>query len=449
MIQWTGQLTLDVFWLAAMAAMACFSVVLVRTNLRPSAARWFGFLICAGCINILGVVLTDLVHEDHLPGLRAISMGRALIPFATLGFSLVFPYRRRLVRSPVAFLLLALPSMITIILTDPLFAPRHIQYQPQFIFLIVWMGGYFLWAYVNLFISFRRTRLRMTRRQHVLLSLASVPATAMHYTTSILLPAVGVDEVWRYNWVPIIAFGLATMALVRYGFISRRASMTRSLLDQSIDVAGLSSQIVAHAVKNSLQLIRSLAETAAGCEANERKVRLTRIVTLCGELAERMNRLGLLTRARIDLAQERFRVTEPLEGALERAAPLLEQVQIVREGVSPVPEVQSDRTHLEEVFLNLIANAVEAMPNGGQLRIEVKVENDWVLVGFHDQGVGIAPEQLGRVFEPFQTTKVPATNWGIGLSFCHLVVDQSGGHLFAESLPGKGSSFFVVLPQQF
>ncbi|MGE5599455.1 MAG: ATP-binding protein [Bacteroidota bacterium] len=437
----------DVFWVAALIAIVVFGTILLQAKLRPSAARWFGYLMCVAFLNIMGVIMTDVIDEDHFLGLRAISLGRAFLPFAMLGFSLAFPYRRRIFASRIALLLLALPSLITVIVTDPSFAPGDITYQLHY--HIPWMGCYFLWAYYNLFTSFRRTRLAVTRRQHILLSLASVPTTAMHYVTSILLPALGRNHIWRYNWVPILVFfGGLVVWYIREGLIRRHAILTRFLLTRSIDTAGYSSQIVTHAVKNSLQLIRSLAETAARTDCPDRETRLARIASLCDDLAARMNRLNLLTRAKTGLNLETFRITDPLEEAADRAASRFHAVLFVREYADPVPYVRADRTHLEEVFLNLIVNACEAMPDGGRLRLEVRVENDLVLVGFHDQGVGIDRERLTRIFEPFQTTKLNGGNWGIGLSYCHLVLDRLGGDLVADSTPGRGSSFYAILPAQ-
>ncbi|MGE5550700.1 MAG: ATP-binding protein [Bacteroidota bacterium] len=445
MIEFNAVIITDICWVAALIAMGVFGAILLRAHLRPSAARWFSFLMVAGGVNIFGVVITDIIDANYQLGLRAISIGRAFLPYCMLGFSLVFPYRRRLACSKTAFFALAIPSLVTMVVTDPYFAPRDIAYQLKY--HIPWMGGYFIWSYANLFGSFRRARLAITRRQHVMLSLGSVPPTMVHYTTSILLPAFGRDNIWRYNWIPILgAFVLVMLGYVRYGFLRKNASLSHSLLDRSIDAAGVSSQIVAHAVKNTLQLIRSHAEMAIAQDGPDRQARIGHIVSLCDELSERMNKLNLLTRANICLTAEHFRITEPLERAIERARPRLDSVRIVREYLNPAPFVSGDRTNLEEAFLNLVTNAAEAMPGGGELRIEIRMENDWVLVGFHDRGVGIDPERLPRIFEPFQTTKVPGHNWGIGLSYCHLVLERLGGDLMAESTRGKGSSFYAVLP---
>ncbi|MGE5527696.1 MAG: ATP-binding protein [Patescibacteria group bacterium] len=439
------ELVTDFFWAASIGAMALFSWWLTRVHLRPSAARWFSSLIVVASINIIGLVLTDLIHDNYRLGLRGISVGRALIPYCQLVFTLVFPYRRRLADSRIALYVLAIPALATIVVTDPLFAPNDVSYQLKY--HIPWMGAYFVWSYLNLCLSYGRSRLRTTRRQHILLSLAIVPASAMHFTTSIVLPAVGRNGLWRYNWVPILAaFAFLLFSMARYGYLRRHAAIKRTLLAQSINTAGLGSQIVTHAVKNSLQVIRTLAETASADEYGDWKKNLARIMALCDDLAERMNRLNLLMNADFSTHPERLRIADVLERSLERAMPRLKGVRVVRDYSQDAPAVMADATHLEEVFFNLLVNAAEAMPQGGCLRLEVGTENDWVLVGFHDQGVGIPRDQMPRIFEPFKSSKTAGANWGIGLSFCHLIVERLGGDLYAESKEGKGSSFYVVLP---
>jgi signal transduction histidine kinase len=107
---------------------------------------------------------------------------------------------------------------------------------------------------------------------------------------------------------------------------------------------------------------------------------------------------------------------------------------------------------IEQVLLNLIINARQAMPRGGHLRIEVR-ENTragMVELSIADTGVGIPPDRLRLIFEPFYTTKVPDAHGhggtGLGLSVCRQIVEQHQGRIRVESLVGKGSAFIVKLP---
>ena len=102
---------------------------------------------------------------------------------------------------------------------------------------------------------------------------------------------------------------------------------------------------------------------------------------------------------------------------------------------------------MRQVLLNLITNAVQAMPSGGELRIETKSRpNGRVRLEISDTGVGIPPERLGRIFDPFFTTKAPGEGTGLGLSMVHRVVKNADGHIEVSSSPETGTTFIIELP---
>ena len=85
--------------------------------------------------------------------------------------------------------------------------------------------------------------------------------------------------------------------------------------------------------------------------------------------------------------------------------------------LQPVPAITTDRDQLSQVMVNIILNAVDAMPNGGTLTIRSRTKDDSVVIEFEDTGVGIAEEDLGRVFDPFYTTKEKGTGLGMAVSY--------------------------------
>jgi signal transduction histidine kinase len=107
---------------------------------------------------------------------------------------------------------------------------------------------------------------------------------------------------------------------------------------------------------------------------------------------------------------------------------------------------------IEQVLLNLIINARQAMPRGGRLRIEVRenLRTQMAELAVCDSGIGIAPEGLRLIFEPFYTTKEPDEHGhggtGLGLSVCRQIIEQHQGRIRVESLVGKGSTFTIKLP---
>jgi two-component system cell cycle sensor histidine kinase/response regulator CckA len=126
------------------------------------------------------------------------------------------------------------------------------------------------------------------------------------------------------------------------------------------------------------------------------------------------------------------------------------RARLIKEFV-PTPEVVANEARLGQVFLNLLLNAVQALPEGHSETNEIRVvlradRSDCVVVEVHDNGVGIAPQVRGRIFEPFFTTKPVGIGTGLGLAICHGIVTSLGGTLSVESEIGKGSVFRVELP---
>jgi two-component system NtrC family sensor kinase len=111
-----------------------------------------------------------------------------------------------------------------------------------------------------------------------------------------------------------------------------------------------------------------------------------------------------------------------------------------------LPPILGVPDQLTQVFLNIIINAVEAMPDGGDLRVGTLLTDDrrWVLVAFQDSGPGLTAEQIAHIFEPFYTTKPSGT--GLGLAISYGIVERHGGTIEVSSQPGQGATFVVRLP---
>jgi len=115
-----------------------------------------------------------------------------------------------------------------------------------------------------------------------------------------------------------------------------------------------------------------------------------------------------------------------------------------------LPKISIDRNQIQQVFLNLIHNGIQAMPNGGDLHIHTlldqREDGDWVGVVIKDSGEGIREENLDRIFEPFFTTKPSGEGTGLGLSVSYNIVSEHGGYIDVNSKEGEGAEFSVWLP---
>jgi CheY-like chemotaxis protein len=122
--------------------------------------------------------------------------------------------------------------------------------------------------------------------------------------------------------------------------------------------------------------------------------------------------------------------------------------------LAPGPgHVLADKAQLQQVLINLMSNAMHAMPQGGTIRIETSIAphpegqaGDWILLTVSDNGTGMDSETLSHVFEPFFTTRKDGKGTGLGLSIVYGVVKQSNGYLTVESQPGEGTTFRIWWP---
>ncbi len=127
---------------------------------------------------------------------------------------------------------------------------------------------------------------------------------------------------------------------------------------------------------------------------------------------------------------------------------LFQNIEVVKQFGSDVPDVVIDPALMQQVFMNLIINAAEAMKGGGRLALTTCHDPiaRMVEVGFVDTGHGIRPEDVDRVFEPFFTTKEVGHGTGLGLAISFGIVKEHRGAISVESEPGKGTAFTVSLP---
>jgi two-component system NtrC family sensor kinase len=139
-------------------------------------------------------------------------------------------------------------------------------------------------------------------------------------------------------------------------------------------------------------------------------------------------------------------ILEDVVASLFARESAVSNIEIVRELAPSLPRVFVDRGQLEQVIVNLLTNAIDAIDRAGRITITTRAEGREVHVAVSDTGVGIPPENLERIFMPFFTTKEVGKGTGLGLSVSYGIVKNMGGTILVESAPGEGSTFTVVLP---
>jgi two-component system NtrC family sensor kinase len=123
-------------------------------------------------------------------------------------------------------------------------------------------------------------------------------------------------------------------------------------------------------------------------------------------------------------------------------------VQLQLELAPELPPVHCDPSQVEQVLLALVMNAIDAMPRGGNLVVRTRSlpQSKQIELQVRDDGMGIPPDILPRMFEPFLTTKETGKGVGLGLAISKSIVERHGGVIEVESQPGRGTTFYIFLP---
>jgi len=125
-------------------------------------------------------------------------------------------------------------------------------------------------------------------------------------------------------------------------------------------------------------------------------------------------------------------------------------IEVVTHFAPNLPEIIADRFQMQQVFLNIVLNAEQAMIESkgrGNLTVTTELSGDIIRVAFADNGPGIPADIINRIFDPFFTTKEVGKGTGLGLSICYGIVTKQGGRIFAQSQPGQGATFIIELPR--
>jgi len=150
--------------------------------------------------------------------------------------------------------------------------------------------------------------------------------------------------------------------------------------------------------------------------------------------------------------KESININDVIEKSLELQAHQLEldHISIVKELDEALPLVMADPFQMQQVFMNIISNAHQALRDWEgkrELRVRSELVEEMIRLEFADTGPGIPPEVMERLFDPFFTTKEVGEGTGLGLSIAYGIVEAHGGRIWAESEVGKGATFIVEIPK--
>jgi signal transduction histidine kinase len=217
---------------------------------------------------------------------------------------------------------------------------------------------------------------------------------------------------------------------------------------QQLAAVGQTVANVAHQVGTPLNLVSGhvqllLQETADPALRRRLSIVQEQVERVASTVRTLLERAGhRVERQPVSLAKMLTRIGEVMRWRLDAA-----HVTLTLHVADRLPDVLADETQLELAVLNLVANALDAMPNGGTLTLTADTAADGgATVSIEDSGTGIAPEVIQTLFDPWVTTKRPGQGTGLGLSIARDVVSSLGGTIAVASEPGRGATFTITLP---
>ena len=243
-----------------------------------------------------------------------------------------------------------------------------------------------------------------------------------------------------------------TGALVVVEDVTARITLEEQLQQrEKLSSIGLLAAGVAHEVNTPLTGVSSYTQMLLGMlNENDPKHALLQKVRTQAERATNIVN-NLLNFSRTGSATEfgETDVARVLDDTLQLLEPQLRrsQIEIVRSYGTDAPEAYANAGKLQQVFTNLILNARDAIPDGGRIIVATGTAEDGsLLVEVTDTGIGIAPENIAKIYDPFYTTKGVGQGTGLGLAVSYGIVQEHGGHISVDSTPGRGTTFHITLP---
>ena len=249
------------------------------------------------------------------------------------------------------------------------------------------------------------------------------------------------------------ARGVVTGTLVVIENVTERAQLEQQLLErEKLSSIGLLAAGVAHEVNTPLAGISSYAQMLLQqVHENDPKRKLLEKIHVQTVRASGIVN-NLLNFSRTGDAQFReVDVNRVLDDTLQLLEPQLRNAkfQIACTYGEHLQPAYGSASKLQQVFMNLILNARDAMPNGGRLTVHTRAVDTSLVIDFRDTGVGIAPENIARIYDPFFTTKEVGQGTGLGLALSYGIIQEHNGRIFVESRPGEGAHFTIKLPTAF
>jgi signal transduction histidine kinase len=269
-------------------------------------------------------------------------------------------------------------------------------------------------------------------------------------------PAIGLENFAAFaNLLPVLFASNVLAARVMDLQKAQRLTEQRLLRSEKLAAVGELAAGVAHELNNPLTTVAGFSELVLETlpDNSPERADLQLVVNEARRAREVVRRLLDFSRQEefLHAAADIHEVIGAVLALFNHQAQLA-GIEIRAKLWDDLPKLRVDKNQMQQVFINLLQNAIQAMPEGGSIDIQTSVQQrdlqEWVMIRLKDSGVGISNENLARVFEPFFTTRRSEQGTGLGLAISYNIVSEHGGFMEVDSEAGRGAAFTIWLPAQ-
>ncbi|PGZ78374.1 ATP-binding protein [Priestia megaterium] len=427
------------------------SSILFFRNPQNEKIRWASVIGFCGGFGGIGALLGKGIDRPewvlHLDGIFT-SIGHYFTPYGMLIFGIVYSDVIGNVRKRnILKLLLLIPIFIMYSMFQV-----YPEFRVDFRILAIWVAPYVIAANILLIYSAWREDRPIIKRRKILTCVFVVPMFTFALTTNIILEALGIVGVWRYNpWIIVIQFLVFVYFGVKYGILGVRIRFEKEMRDSTMKAARSGTALFNHTIKNEIAkidlLVNQIKEQIPPEEKSAENLGL--VLNSTNHVLELSRRIQSKLDV-INLKESEFSLTESIDSAINLLKPYLNMnpdITIIKQYEFDAI-VFGDTEQLQETYLNIIKNASEAMNGQGVILIKVYKTRKKIHIDFIDEGKGIGKDELTRVLDPFYSTKHNQTNFGLGLTYCYNVLKKHGGDILVKSKVEKGTTFTLTLPSK-
>lgn len=445
------------------------AIILGIADYKTESTRWAMALVFFSGLAGFSVFWGDnpnigylgLTAKTHII-IKTISsaLSHYFIPYCGLMFGLNYAEVLRVKYKKIITMLLLTPLMITF-----LFYPTH-DYRFETSFQIVyyyrvfsiWAVPYLLISCILLVYACVKEEIPSIKKQRVICCLIAVPVMAFTVITTYLLGGLPDDGVWKYWRFNIIITPYVSIIflynLFKYGVLGIKLQIRKQNLGNMMDVLNSGMKILSHSLKNEITKISlcmtNIQLSLVHPDRDESDIieNIQMVSTSLEYLSNMMTKLqkNAINPGKFELTNNNL--SNIMETALQCVAVFLKTKNIhIYKNVNCGLLIMCDKLYLEEVFVSLYQNAIEAMAFDGELTIETRLTSKGLIITVKDNGAGICEKDLPHVIEPFFTTKDRRGNFGLGLSYCYNILKKHGASIEVQSERNIGTTISLFFPK--